>query len=197
MTQADSVHSTPRLNTPVAPTRRRFLSTAAGVAAGGAALALATVPPRPANAATASPLGPADASPALLAAARALDDADERLKQVKAAFKAVDAKADEWRELNPRPITGKRALKRWHRRITDYLDSIEEVTWEDNAAAEKDFRAAQVAVAEIDARDMRELAVKACLSGVYDRVSLSGHQSAVIGFSVALNLLSLTNPVQS
>jgi hypothetical protein len=43
MTQADSVHSTPRLNAPVDPTRRSFLSTAAGVAASGAVLTLATV----------------------------------------------------------------------------------------------------------------------------------------------------------
>ena len=51
MTQADSVHSTPPTNTPVAQTRRRFLSTAASVAAGGTVLALATMPP--ASAATA------------------------------------------------------------------------------------------------------------------------------------------------
>ena len=44
MTKADRVHSTPRLNMPVDPTRRRILSQAAGIAVGGAALALA-VPP--------------------------------------------------------------------------------------------------------------------------------------------------------
>jgi hypothetical protein len=44
MTQADRVHSTPPTNTPVDPTRRRFLSTAASVAAGGTALALAPPP---------------------------------------------------------------------------------------------------------------------------------------------------------
>jgi hypothetical protein len=42
MTQADSVHSTPPTNAPTS--RRRFLSTAATLAAGGAALALA-IPP--------------------------------------------------------------------------------------------------------------------------------------------------------
>ena len=42
MTQADSVLSTPRTNTPTS--RRRFLSTAAALAAGGAALGLA-IPP--------------------------------------------------------------------------------------------------------------------------------------------------------
>jgi hypothetical protein len=43
---------------PVAPTRRRFLSQAAGVAAGGAVLAVATVSPPPALAAPASQQDP-------------------------------------------------------------------------------------------------------------------------------------------
>ncbi len=50
MTQADRVFSTPPTNTPIfqnqpvaAPSRRRFLSQAASVAAGGTAMALATV----------------------------------------------------------------------------------------------------------------------------------------------------------
>src|ERR1035437_4042843 len=43
MTQADSVHSMPPINT--SATRRRFLSQSAGMAAGGAILALATIPP--------------------------------------------------------------------------------------------------------------------------------------------------------
>jgi hypothetical protein len=38
---------------PTAPTRRRFLSQAAGVAAGGTILALTTIPPAPATAAPA------------------------------------------------------------------------------------------------------------------------------------------------
>jgi hypothetical protein len=49
MTQADCVLSTPRPNTPVDPTRRRFLSTAASVAVGGTALALASPPARAAD----------------------------------------------------------------------------------------------------------------------------------------------------
>ena len=49
MTQADSVHSTPPINTPIVTTRRRFLSTAAGIAAAGTALALAAPPARAAT----------------------------------------------------------------------------------------------------------------------------------------------------
>ena len=51
-----------------------------------------------------------------------------------------------------------------------------------------------MAVAKIDARDMDELALKAALSCVYDAVRLRAYRpnAAVIGFSVALNLISLT-----
>jgi len=58
MTRVESVYITPPTNTPIsqndaAPSRRRFLSHAAGVAAGGAVLALATIPPASAAAAPA------------------------------------------------------------------------------------------------------------------------------------------------
>jgi hypothetical protein len=47
MAKADSVHSTPPTNTPIsqvdATSRRRFLSQAAGVSAGGTVLALAAI----------------------------------------------------------------------------------------------------------------------------------------------------------
>jgi hypothetical protein len=51
---------------------------------------------------------------------------------------------------------------------------------------------ANLAVAKIDARDMDELALKACLSAVYDAVHVTYPNTAMIGFSVALNLISLT-----
>jgi hypothetical protein len=63
--------------------------------------------------------------------------------------------------------------------------------WQEVIAAAREFSAARMAVAKIDARDMGELALKACLSGVYDRVRLALGQSAVIGFSVALNFVAL------
>jgi hypothetical protein len=68
MTQADSVHSTPPTNTSAIQaqsSRRTFLAQAAGVAAGGTALALATIPPEPAVGAS---VGPADSVFALIAA---------------------------------------------------------------------------------------------------------------------------------
>jgi hypothetical protein len=55
MAQADSKNST---TAPVDPTRRRFLSNTASIAAGGAVLAMATIPPGPAVGAPASALDP-------------------------------------------------------------------------------------------------------------------------------------------
>jgi hypothetical protein len=166
------------------------------VAAGGAALALATIQPAPAAAAPASPLDPANASPALRAAAIALDEAHGRLKEARAAFDAADKLPGEWRRSNPKPAD-RRAIKKWGRREREYRHSAVMGTWRALTDAEDDFRDAQMAVAKIDARDMGELALKACLSGVYDAVHLSGGNAALIGYSVALNLIGLTMAVQS
>jgi hypothetical protein len=195
MIQADRVHSTPPTNTTIsrndAPSRRRFLSQAAGVAAGGTVLALATIPPASAVAAPAVPLDPANASPALRTAARALADAHDRLKEARAVFDVADKLPEEWRGLNPEP-TGRRAIKRWNRREREYRYSVTMPPWQAVLAAEDDFRAARMAVAKVDAGDMGELNLKACLSFVYDAVYTSFPNAAVIGFSVASNLISLT-----
>jgi hypothetical protein len=62
MAKAKRVHSTSPTNTPIshvdATSGRRFLSNAAGIAAGGTALVLATVPPASALAALAGALDP-------------------------------------------------------------------------------------------------------------------------------------------
>jgi hypothetical protein len=189
MAQVNSENST---DAPVVQSRRRFLSQAAGVAAGGTVLALATIPPVSAVAAPASPLDAANASPALRAAVIALGEAHDRLKEARAAFDAADKLPEEWRRSNPEP-TGRRAIKRWNRREREYRYSVTMPPWQAVIASEDDFREAQMAVAKIDARDMGELALKAALSCVYDAVRLRVPiNSAVIGFSVALNLVSLT-----
>jgi hypothetical protein len=192
---SDRVPGTPPTNTtisqsPDATSRRRFLTKAAGIAAGGTVLTLAPIPPTPALAAPASLLDGVKASPALRAAGRALRDAHERLKKARAAFDATETLLEEWQRLNPKPI-GRRAVKRWERREHEYRYSVTMPPWEAVNATEDDFLEAQKAVAKIDARDMSELAFKACLSCVYDAVHLSSGRTAAIGFSVALNLASL------
>jgi hypothetical protein len=67
MAQVNSENST---TMPVVQSRRRFLSHAAGVAAGGAVLALATIPPA---SAVAAPASPADPVFALIAAHQEVD----------------------------------------------------------------------------------------------------------------------------
>jgi hypothetical protein len=90
MPKADRVLSTPPTNTPIsqvdATSRRRFLTNAAGVAAGGSVLALATIPP--ALAANA-PAGSPDPIPA------AIDDATDPAFAVIAEKLAADAAHDE------------------------------------------------------------------------------------------------------
>jgi hypothetical protein len=191
MAQANPDNSTPM---PADQTRRRFLSQAAGVAAGSTVLALAIIPPASATAAPAGSLDASKASPALRAAARALDEANDSLKAAKAKFTADDAKVSEWCTNNPEPLNG-RALKKWRRKWHAYRDAAEiHESWAAQLKAEDDFRAAQMAVAKIKPRDMDELALKACISAIYDKVYLGRGTEAIVGFSVALDLVSLTNP---
>jgi hypothetical protein len=159
-------------------------------------LALASFPPA---SAIASPAGPPDASkasPALRAAVRALDEAHERLKAAKARFVADDLKVAEWQANNPAPLKG-RAHKRWVRKWREYRDAVAGGGWAAQIEAEEDFRAALMVVAKIKPRDMDELVLKACLSGFFDKAQLAYGSNAVIGYSVALDLVSLTNPVRA
>jgi hypothetical protein len=89
MTQADSVHSTPPSNTPVDPTRRRFLAVAAFASVAGAgSLAAVAMAPNDVPAAATMPNGGADPAFALIA---------EKLAADIAHCEAIDAqdKADE------------------------------------------------------------------------------------------------------
>jgi hypothetical protein len=180
-------------HTPVdATSRRRFLSHAAGVAAGGTVLALGTVSPQPSVAAPVIAIDPANISPSLRASAIALGDAHDRLEAAKARFDAGDRRVAVWYDANPEP-TGKRARKRWARRWRENHDAVVGQSWAAQLEAEKRFRDALIAVAVIKSRDMNDLAIKACLSGVYDKVHLSSWpSSAAIGYSVALDLVALT-----
>src|SRR5437879_1843917 len=109
MSQADSTNSTPM---PAVATRRRFLSQAAGVAAGGTVLALAAIQPADAMAAPASLQDTIKAFPALRPATIALDDARERLREASAAYHEVDIRLEEWGLQHPAPRR-RRAFQKW------------------------------------------------------------------------------------
>jgi hypothetical protein len=89
MTQAERVHSTPPTNT---PTRRRFLSTTATLAAGSAALA--AIPPALAAAAPAGSLDATNAGPQAVPNPDAeLFDLEERIFKHKEAADAIGLRA--------------------------------------------------------------------------------------------------------
>jgi hypothetical protein len=196
MAKATCVLSTPPTNT--SATQRSFLSNAAGFAAGGTALALATVTPMPAAAA---PKGVPDgslASPALRAAVRALADANDRLALAKVQFEEADRKMEAWTEANPEP-DGKRQLKRWCRRWREVKDATLGDSWDAQLEAEKDFRTCQMAVAKVTPRDEDDLMLKAAAAAIYDKVKHASYGDvAIISYSVVLNLFELRLPaVQS
>jgi hypothetical protein len=87
-----------------------------------------------------------------------------------------------------------RARKRWARKWREYRDDTEGESWAAQLEAEKHFREAQMAVAKIDPRDSNDLALKAAVASVYDRVRLAGGAVAVISYSVALDFLKERMP---
>jgi hypothetical protein len=170
MTQADSVHSTPPLNTPIigGTSRRNFLITAAGVAAGGTALALATVAPAAVAAPAASLPSLGDDFPAMVPAVEALEVAISRLKQASASYFEIDARLEEWSRMHPMPH-GHRKVQRWSRwahkvraesGVYDAIDA-------QNAALSAVHKAMQ-AVAAIVPQNSAQLTVKAALAVTFE-----------------------------
>jgi hypothetical protein len=131
-----------------------------------------------------------NASPELRAAAVALDDANERLKATGAEFKRVWDLNGKWEAEHPRP-GGHRAHKKFVHRHNKYLCEIDyDAVFVAHAEARDAFKKAQTTVALLRARDINELALKGCMSFVYEdtRQSHLRHVDARIGQSVALEL---------
>jgi len=112
------------------PTRRRFLTVAAGasVASVGALTAAAMVPPIPAASAQwvfRKPIeDAAHASPALKAAAKALDESNDRLTAAKARFDEAEIKMEAWTNGNPEPTRPTSAGRRAGAKGTTPLSAI-------------------------------------------------------------------------
>jgi hypothetical protein len=153
----------------VDPTRRGFLSNAAGIAAGGAVLALATVQPRAALAAPPASLPSlGDDFPAMVPAVVALEGAISRLKQASAAYFEIDARLEEWSRMHPMPL-GRRKVQRWSkwahkvRAESGVCDAIDAR----NAALSAVHKAMQ-AVAAIVPQNSAQLTVKAALAVTFE-----------------------------
>jgi hypothetical protein len=187
MAQADSKNS---ITAPVVSTRRSFLSNAAGLAAVGTALALATIKPAPVAAAPREALDGSKASPALRTAFTALDEANDRLTAAQARFTADDLKMVEWRANNPGPAE-RRAKKRHWRKWREMQDAIVGKSWDAQLEAERDFRKCQMAVANVTPRDEDDLLFKAAIAAIYDKVKVGYECTALISYSVMFDLFKL------
>ena len=173
-------------------TRRLFLSSAAGLAAGGTALALA-IPSASSASAAAQVLAQPDTANAnleLREAVSKLMDAHDELVVARARVVEADTKMDAWHDENPQP-DGKRPYKRWARRSNDAWEEIMGGSLDAQREAEKLFRKARLAVAEIRPADMNDLALMAAAAGTYDEEFLTVGQSEMISYGVALGLVGL------
>lgn len=187
-------------NYTTAPSRRSFLSRTAGIAAGGAVLAVAAIPPAAAEAAPVGQLGPsalvldpAGISQELRDLVRALQEADETLTTAVAAFDAEYELYREWQEQNPAPDgKSRRAMRRWDLRQEKYLEGS---NFESARAAQVEairvHEAARKAIAQYRARDVSELVHVACLVTVFEDDSKHGIKRAFIAQGVAYELARL------
>ena len=228
MTRADRVHGTPPLSTSlnnvdeptaterVDTSRRRFLSQAAAVAAGGAAIATALPLSGAAAAAeqASAPILGAVASPLrrpvltmdgsgandeLRSALRTLDDAHEVLKTTWGEYRRVVDLTRDWEREHPSSAGGgsNRAFRKWYRRRSKYFDEINYIAvCQAYHVAAEDFKDAQLAAAGVKVRDVDELALKACAVCAYEDMR-EGHLrgiTPVISVSVAIALAMISLP---
>jgi hypothetical protein len=182
MSQADSINTT---------SRRGFLSRGAATVAGGAAM-LAIPLASSASAAVQVLAQPdtAKASPELREAVSKLMDAHDELVVARARVVEADTKMNVWHDENPQP-DGKRPYKRWARQSNDAWEEIMGGSLDAQREAEKLFRKARLAVAEIRPADMNDLALMAAAAGTYDEEFLTVDQSEMISYGVALGLVGL------
>lgn len=160
----------------------------------GSAAAIANSIPFAANAKDLMPprIAPdgSDASPELRAAGIELADANDRLKETNEDFLRVWNLNGKWEREHPRPGSP-RAHKKWLRRWHAYAASIGyDAAFDAHTEAREAFERAQDKVALLKARDMQELALKGCMSFVYEDIRQSHlrHVRPHIGQSVALEL---------
>jgi hypothetical protein len=189
MTQADRVHSTPRItasktNPPVDPTRRRVISLAVGAIA-------ATVP----AAAVAESMA-TGASPALIAALAALQASRARLEESRVAYNVACTHVDRWEAENPQPAS-KRGRRPWLKRESAYCYAVSGEQWQDVLCAEVDFHRAQEAVAAIECAGPADLQLMIEASTAHDSRQLSIINRAPIARAVVAHIAEMARGGQS
>ena len=142
----------------------------------------------------------AGASDELRSAFRALDDAHEALKTTWAELRRVGDLMREWdrkHPLNPYSGGSNRAYRKWDRRRNKYADEMNhDAVYQAYDEAKENFKAAQLAAAQVRVRDLDELALKACAVYVYEDMH-EGHLRYItpaISVSVAIDLAKMSLP---
>lgn len=192
--------------------RRAFLSHAAAVTVGGAALGVAIPMPVSTAGAGQAPeaLAPllrrpvltmdgSAASDELRSAFRELEDAHETLKTVWAEYRRVVNLTREWEREHPFSGGGSnRAYRKWERRRSKYF---EEIGWgsvgQAYYTARAEFEAAKIEAAHVKVRDIDELALKACGVFKYEDPREGQHLRNItpaIAVSVAIDLARMSLP---
>lgn len=169
---------------PVDPTRRRFLTLAA---VGG----VATLAPAIAQAAPAK-----ETSPALQTAIHALNDAHERLTIAQAASDAANDLFEEWERQNPSPES-KKGRRRWIKKARAYHLTVTPKPWQALMDAEREYAAAQIAVANTPIAGTADMHAMATCSVIYDGEELARGNRAPIAQAVALECFRRGSAVQS
>jgi hypothetical protein len=165
------------------PSRRGFLSLAAGAA---------IVPATMAIPATANPWeGPY--SPALVDASLVLHAAHEALQAAGVVYEAANAKAEAWERQHPQPKS-RRGTRKWIQKAGKVHEAIVRPRWLDLLTAEQAFADAQVAFANVKPANEHDLSMMACHAVIYDEVELARRNTAPISRVVARDLLRLRVP---
>lgn len=133
---------------------------------------------------------------------RALQDADETLIAAHAAYDAEYVLYREWLKRQPEPTSpSRRTYRRWEGRQKKYMDGSNFFATQDaHEVACRAHRDARKAIAEYRARDMNELAHKACLVCVFEGGfddKPRGYLKPIMAMGVALDLARMSTSASS
>ena len=140
------------------------------------------------------PVGPDDASPELREAVRSIEPAHDAFKAAYDTHQVAWNLWGAWEKRNRMPVA-RRAYRKWERRadaysaeigLSDSLDALED--------ARIAYRKAQIAVANVKCRDVRECVLKSSVVFVYENMGegyLRHHAQPIIATSVAIDICVL------
>ncbi|MCK1402765.1 hypothetical protein IVB45_22990 [Bradyrhizobium sp. 4] len=114
-----------------------------------------------------APIGAEDASSELRLAVLRLCETHDEMKRTSEALGEAAARRKEWMKKHPAPAgRAYRKWERWDERVSERLGVY--VRYHEYDDAKRAFNLARVAVANIEARDQRELVLKCAVAAIYE-----------------------------